>query len=127
MSIVTCYSLCFAISFTSIFWAARILYRGGKLFLLDVFRGNVQLASSVNRLFVFAFCLLSLGYTLLPLRPYGDLGTARAALELVADKVGFLLVFLGCSQFLSLFLFSRMSRSRAGISPALGPSTLPQP
>lgn len=36
-------------------WVARTLFKNGRIFLVDTFRGNDELADSVNRLLVVGF------------------------------------------------------------------------
>lgn len=55
MSVVACYSSYLVISVALTVWVARTLYRSGRVFLLDAFRGNEELADSVNRLLVVGF------------------------------------------------------------------------
>ncbi|MBA4115273.1 MAG: hypothetical protein H0X71_02315 [Rubrobacter sp.] len=43
-------------------WVARTLFKNGRVFLVDVFRGNEALADSVNHLLVIGFYLINLGY-----------------------------------------------------------------
>jgi hypothetical protein len=92
---------------------ARTLHKNGRVFLVDAFHGNAELADSVNHLLVVGFYLINIGYVTLALRTYGTLDTLRGAMELVSDKIGIVLLVLGGMHFFNLFIFSRMrKRSR---------------
>jgi hypothetical protein len=117
MYIVTSYAIYLAISLALTVWVARTLERNGRVFLVDAFQGNAQLADSVNRLLVVGFYLINAGYVALALSTSGNLGSTRAALELVSDKVGVVLLVLGFMHFFNLYLFHRLrkrGRERAG-------------
>jgi len=91
-------------------WVARTLHKGGRVFLVDVFRGNTELADSTNHLLVVGFYLINLGYIALNLRYAFEIDTARAGVEVLSGKVGGVLVALGILHFFNLFVFSRIRR-----------------
>jgi len=107
-------------------WVARTLSRGGRVFLVDVFRGNVELADSTNHLLVVGFYLVNLGYISLNLRYRADIDTARAAVEVLSGKVGAVLVVLGLLHFFNLFVFSRIRTRAAQKTHELPPPIPPQ-
>lgn len=103
-------------------WVGRTLHRGGRVFLVDAFRGNEEIADSVNHLLVVGFYLLNIGYVTLALK-YGDKpDTLRETFEFCSTKIGFVLVVLGAVHFTNLFVFSRI---RGGGADADGPGAMP--
>jgi hypothetical protein len=121
MYIVGCYLSYLLISFAVTVWVARTLHKNGRVFLVDAFHGNAELADSVNHLLVVGFYLINIGYVTLALRTYENLNTLRGSIELVSDKIGIVLLVLGGMHFFNLFVFSRMrkrsqSNSRVDVS-----------
>jgi hypothetical protein len=91
-------------------WVARTLARNGRVFLIDTFNHNAELADAVNNLLVVGFYLLNVGYVALALK-YGDRPQDLAgAIELISTKVGCVLLFLGAMHFFNLYVFARMRR-----------------
>jgi hypothetical protein len=91
-------------------WVARTLHARGKVFLVDAFHGNDQLADSVNHLLVVGFYLINIGYVTLALK-YGDKpATTQEAIEFLSTKVGLVLVVLGAMHFFNIFNFAKMRR-----------------
>ena len=88
-------------------WLARTLFKNGAVFLADVFQDKPEMAESVNRLLVVGFYLLNLGYALFMLKASGA-GTGFEAMEVLAQKLGFLLLTLGGIHFFNLYLFYRI-------------------
>ncbi|MGA8273849.1 MAG: hypothetical protein WB919_19960 [Candidatus Sulfotelmatobacter sp.] len=111
MYIVGCYVSYLLLSLTVTIWVARTLYKNGRVFLVDAFHGNAELAGSVNHLLVVGFYLINIGYVTMALRTYGNPDTPRAAIEQVSDKMGLVLLVLGGMHFFNLFLFARARKS----------------
>ena len=87
MYILHTYLLYLTISIGITVWVARTLHTNGRTFLLDAFQGNEGLADSVNHLLVVGFYLLNLGWIVFTLRTHNDVGTGRALIEMVSEKV----------------------------------------
>lgn len=110
MYIVVSYLVYLAISLGVTVWVAKTLQRNGRVFLLDAFQGNTELADSVNHLLVVGFYLINVGYVTLALRTTATLADARAAIELVCDKIGVVLLVLGVMHFFNLYVFNRLRK-----------------
>ena len=122
MYIVVCYIAYLVISLALTAWVARTLGRSGRPFLVDAFHGNNDLADSVNHLLVVGFYLINVGYVALALRTRSQVADTRAAMELVCDKLGLVLIVLGTMHFLNLYVFSRLrQRARAELRPPVPP------
>jgi hypothetical protein len=112
MNIVGTYLLYLLISTGLTVLVGTGLARSGRAFLLDVFSGNDTLARAVSRLLVLGFYLLSLGFVTLSMRTGGDIGSARAGLQLLSVKVGEVLLVLGVMPLVALTALVR-TRHRA--------------
>lgn len=119
MDIITItYLLYIAISIALTVWVAQTLFKNGRVFLVDVFRGNESLADSVNRLLVVGFYLINFGYVSLALKLGYELENMREGIEALSWKIGLVLVVLGGMHFFNLYVFSRIRRR---------PHSLPEP
>jgi hypothetical protein len=112
--IVVTYLVYVLISVNVTIWVARTLYKRGAIFLVDAFHGNKELADSVNHLLVVGFYLINIGYVSLALKTAAIISTSRAAIELLSDKMGMVLLILGGMHFFNLYVFSRIRRSAQG-------------
>ena len=65
-----------AISVALTVWVARTLHRNGRVFLVDCFHGNTELADSVNHLLIVGFYLINVGFVSLALTLKIDGGDA---------------------------------------------------
>jgi H+/Cl- antiporter ClcA len=107
-TITVTYLTYLAISISLTVWVAQTLHKNGRVFLVDVFRGNESLADSVNHLLVVGFYLINLGYVSLALKLGYEIESASEGIEALSWKVGMVLIVLGCMHFFNLFIFSRI-------------------
>src|SRR5258708_1664518 len=110
MYIVGCYLTYLVISLSVTVWVAHTLHKNGRVFLIDAFHGNSDLADSVNHLLVMGFYLINIGYVSVALRSSATLSSLRQAIDLVSDKIGIVLLVLGAIHFFNIFIFSRLRK-----------------
>lgn len=114
-------------------WLARTLFRNGAVFLADVFDDRPELAEAVNRLLVTGFAMLNLGYGFFLLQG-GTAPDATEAVEVLARKLGILLVSLAVVHFVNIAVFHWINsrRRQAEMAPPIAPQlqveqTMPPP
>ncbi len=123
------YLLYLIISVGLTIWVARTLHKNGRVFLVDSFLGNTNLADSVNHLLVVGFYLVNIGFVTLALK-YGDKAfDAQSAIEILSSKVGMVLVVLGVMHFFNLYVFGAMRRraTRKTAEPTQPPPLVARP
>jgi hypothetical protein len=117
MNVAACYFSYLAISIALTVWVARTLHRSGRVFLIDAFHGNVELADSVNHLLVVGFYLINFGYIAFALTTDSPMATFRQIIELESVKIGVVLLILGGMHFFNILVFAKMrSRATSGVS-----------
>ncbi len=113
-----------AISVALTVWVARTLHRNGRVFLVDCFQGNTELADSINHLLVVGFYLINVGFVSLALRFGVAAANAQEALESLSTKIGLVLLVLGGMHFFNLAVLTTCRRRAVG---ARGPTGLTFP
>jgi hypothetical protein len=108
--IVWTYVIYVALSIPLTVWVAQTLHKNGRVFLIDSFHGNEQLADSVNHLLVVGFYLINIGYIALALREGVAPADLRQVLETISRKIGIVMLVLGGMHFFNIFVFSKMRR-----------------
>jgi hypothetical protein len=111
MHVIASYLCYLAISIALTIWVARTLHDGGRVFLIDAFHGNEELADSVNRLLVVGFYLVNVGYIAMALKTGAPLSTLREAIELESTKIGVVLLILGAMHFFNILVLAKMRRN----------------
>jgi phosphoglycerol transferase MdoB-like AlkP superfamily enzyme len=87
-----------------------LFYRNGRLFILDLLKGDVQLTDYINRILLVGYYLLNLGYAFWIMEVYDDISNSRNMLEILSAKIGGYCIYLGISLFFNLYLFFRGRR-----------------
>src|ERR1700761_5369922 len=82
-------------------WVAKVLFRNGRIFLIDIFHGNTPLADSVNKLLVVGFYLVNIGYMSLALKEYDHIATFQEVVEVLSRKLGYIILILGAMHFMN--------------------------
>jgi len=126
MYITGCYFSYLAISVVLTVWVARTLHRSGRVFLLDAFQGNADLADSVNRLLVVGFYLINIGYISLALKTADPLQTLRQVIELESTKLSVVMLTLGGMHFLNILVLARMRKGSSTLVRAAYPAPSPR-
>ena len=108
--IVWTYIVYIALSIPLTIWVAHTLYKNGRVFLIDSFRGNERLADSVNHLLVVGFYLINIGYVALALKERIAPTDVREVLETISRKIGVVMLVLGAMHFFNILVFSKMRR-----------------
>jgi uncharacterized integral membrane protein len=108
MSVLMTYGIYALISLSLTIWVSMTLHKNGRLFLIDAFHGNVEMADAVNHLLQVGFYLVNVGFVALFLR-FGDTPTdAVTSVEYISTKIGIVLLALGGMHFFNMFNFANM-------------------
>ena len=120
---VISYGLYLVIAISMTIWVAKTLYKNGRIFLVDCFHGNAELADSVNHLLVVGFYLVNVGFVSLYLKTDTELLGARGVFEGLSGKMGVVLLMLGAMHFFNLYVFTKVRRraTLAQLAPPIPP------
>lgn len=110
--ILICYSIYLTLTVALTIWVAHTLFRNGKVFLIDIFHGNEELAKAVNNLLLVGFYLVNIGYAVYTLRIEYNIENARILVEELSLKLGAIILILGGMHFFNMFVFFKL-RKRA--------------
>jgi hypothetical protein len=106
---------------------ARTLHQNGRVFLVDCFHGNTELADSVNHLLVVGFHLVNIGFISLYLKTADEILGARGVFEALSGKMGVVLLVLGAMHFFNLYVLTKLRRraTLGRVPPSLPPMSRP--
>lgn len=109
-TIIWSYISYIVITIPLVIWVAKTLHKNGRVFLVDCFGGNEDIAESVNQLLVVGFYLVNLGFVALFLKTDAAVTDARDAIELASYKLGTILLILGGMHFFNIYIFNRIRK-----------------
>lgn len=108
--LVVVYTLYLALSVFITVWVGKILHKNGRIFIVDAFDGNEELADSVNHLLVVGFYLVNIGFVTTAIRLGMQPTNIATLFEAVSIKVGMVLLVLGAMHFFNLYVLARIRR-----------------
>jgi glucan phosphoethanolaminetransferase (alkaline phosphatase superfamily) len=114
MYISITYAIYIILSLTITVWVATTLFRNGRVFLIDAFQGNKELAEAVNQLLLMAFYLLNIGFISLFLRFGGKPTNWVESIEYISTKIGIVLVVSGGLHFFNMWNFAKLRKKSGG-------------
>lgn len=103
--IILTYGLYLIITICLTVWVAKTLFKNGKVFLVDIFHGNKELADSVNNLLLVGFYLINLGYAIYTLQINSGISNFQEVIEKLSLKIGLIILILGGMHFFNLYIF----------------------
>ena len=107
---ITTYALYLILAIAMTIWVARTLHKNGRIFLVECFQGNTELADSVNHLLVVGFYLINIGFVSLYLKTRETIDGAQGVFEVLSGKMGIVLLALGVMHFFNLLIFARLRK-----------------
>lgn len=115
----TAYLIYLPIVISLTWYVAYVLFKNSRTFMLDIFHGKEEIATSTNTLFKTGFYLLNLGFALVIMEIAADILDGQTMLEILSYKIGGFSIYLGLMLFFNLYLFfrgRRVSRERSRIA-----------
>lgn len=104
-------------------WLAHMLFQNGVVFLDDVFSDRPDVGRAVNRLLVTGFFMMNLGYAFFLVKANHAVDGAEA-FEVLARKLGALLLSLAVIHFVNVIVFWKLRQRR--VQRELPPPIAPQ-
>ena len=74
--------------------------------MVDIFRGNEEIAEATNKIFEVGFYLLNIGFALFIIK-LSYIPNTQALIESLSAKIGGFSIYLGMILFMNLYLFLR--------------------
>jgi predicted PurR-regulated permease PerM len=106
--IVYCIYLPIALFLT--YYVSKTLFKNGKIFMLDIFKGREDIAEATNKLFETGFYLLNIGFALMILQMNIIENSYQELIEKLSYKIGGFSIYLGFMLFFNLYFFFRGKR-----------------
>lgn len=121
---VITYALYLLMAVSMTVWVARTLHKNGRVFLVECFRENEEMADSVNHLLVVGFYLVNIGFVSLYLKVVDEVEAVRGIFEVLSAKMGVVLLVLGGMHLFNIYVLTRMRKrgDRRPEAPPLPPT-----
>lgn len=111
--IIIAYLVYLPIIITLTVYVSKMLFKNGKLFMIDIFKGKEDIALATNKLFEIGFYLINIGWALIILKISYSSNIElnyQSIIEILSKKIGGFSIYLGIMLFLNLYFFFRGRR-----------------
>lgn len=102
-------------------YVSKMLFKNGRVFMIDIFKGKEDIANATNKLFEIGFYLINIGFAfyMMKISYYNteDI-THQSLIEILSKKIGGFTIYLGVMLFANLFFFFKGRRkSKESLQP----------
>lgn len=104
------YAIYLPIALFLTYFVSKTLFKNGKIFMLDIFKGREEIAEATNKLFETGFYLLNIGFALMILEMNLYENNYQVLIEALSYKIGGFSIYLGVMLFFNLYFFFRGKR-----------------
>ena len=122
---ITTYAIYLAIAVPVTIWVARTIHKNGRIFLVSCFKGDEELADSVNHLLLVGFYLVNLGFVTLYLKLNEAVVGTTGIFETLSTKIGTVLLVLGGMHFFNMYIFTKARHRAVNTVSSPSPPSLP--
>lgn len=95
-----------------IVYAGNYFYRNGRIFILELFKGNAAMTDAVNKILLIAYYLFNIGYAFVKLRSWGKLGDIESVFSTVSINMGLLIFILAVTHYFNMYVIYTLSKSK---------------
>ncbi len=101
------YAVYLPIAIALTIYVSKTLFKNSLVYMTDIFKGRLEIASATNKLFETGFYLLNLGFALMILNLTLFNDTYQELIEKLSYKIGGFAIYLGLMLFVNLYFFFR--------------------
>ena len=109
---VLAYIIYLLITYIITFRVGLIFYRNGKLYILELMRGDEHITHSINRLLLIGYYLLNLGYAALMISTWETVHNLEEVLVTVMSMTGKIMLTLAVIHFMNMAVIWLLSTRR---------------
>jgi hypothetical protein len=94
-------------------YVGRYFYSNGRIFIVSLFNGNVQLADQVNKLLLIAYYLFNIGYSFLKLKQWQKVENLEGLISSLASNLGALIFILAVIHYFNMLIIYNLSKRKS--------------
>jgi len=96
------YGIYFFVILIVILYVGSALFRNGRPFCVNSFRGDAGMADATNRILLSGYYLINIGYSFFVLIVKEDIPDVKRLMEVTGFKIGIIVLILGIMHILNL-------------------------
>lgn len=93
-----------------IIWVGRMFHSNGRVFILKLSQGEVDICDRVNNILLIAYYLFNIGYAFLQLKMWGTIDILPQFIASLSQKIGLLILILAITHYCNMLLIYILSK-----------------
>jgi hypothetical protein len=107
---ITAYIIYIILTVYIIFWIGRIFHRNGRLFILQLYKGDEQGTDTINNILLIAYYLFNIGYAFLKLKMWEHVRSPAELISSVSYHLGLLILILAVTHYFNMLIIYFLSK-----------------
>lgn len=112
---VAAYIIYLLITLYIIYWVGKLFHRKGRVFILDLYRGNKQGTDAINNILLVAYYLFNIGYAFLSIRAWEYVHNYVELITSLSNRIGLLIFILAVTHYFNMLLIYILSKRQKSI------------
>jgi hypothetical protein len=107
---ISAYLVFIAVMVFIILYVGKYFFTNGRIFIVSMLEGNVELADQINRLLLVGYYLLNIGYAFIRLKDWPTIHSLQNWISSLGANIGLLVLILAVMHYmnmLGIYLFSK--------------------
>jgi hypothetical protein len=95
-----------------VIYVGNVLFRNGRPFLINTFKGDISIADSLNKVLLAGYYLVNAGYTIMVLKVWSTVGSLQQMIDILSIKIGMIILTLGIMHLMNVLLLIAFGKQK---------------
>ena len=95
-----------------VLYVGNVLYKNGRPFLINTFKGNALIADSLNKVLLAGYYLINTGYTIMALKVWSKVDSLEEMMNVLSVKAGWIILCLGIMHIINVIILLIIGRNK---------------
>jgi hypothetical protein len=95
-----------------VLYVGSVLYRNGRPFLINTFKGDSSIADALNKVLLAGYYLINTGYTIMVLKIWDKVANLEQMMNVLSVKAGWIILILGIMHIINVILLLIVGRNK---------------
>ncbi|PSK93359.1 hypothetical protein [Taibaiella chishuiensis] len=100
-----------------IYWLGRLFHRSGRVFILQLYKGDTASTDTTNNILLIAYYLFNMGYAFLKLRSWERIRSPAQLIDSLSGNIGILILILAVTHYFNMLLIYFLAQKHKTITP----------
>lgn len=109
---ILAYVIYIAIMVFIIVYVGRLFHKNGRVFIVDLFKGEIAQADNLNNILLLAYYLFNIGYAFVKLRFWDKVTDVELLMSSLGSNLGLLILILAVTHYFNMALIHYLSQKK---------------